>query len=163
MSVNILDNQYDLYFHDPLSYDWTLEAYKYIHNIKTIEDYWKLNILLREYLHLGMFFLMKKDVKPLWNESNNNYSFSIKILKNEALSYWNHFNSHFLSKQILTDKYMNHYDTINGISISPKKNFCIIKIWTTELLDDNIRKVIKIPEKYKGDIIIKKYNDPVSI
>ena len=106
---------------------------------------------------------MKKDIKPLWNESNNNYSFSIKILKNEALSYWNYFNSHFLSKQILTDKYKNHYDTVNGISISPKKNFCIIKIWTTELLDDNIRKVIKIPEKYKGDIIIKKYNDPVSI
>jgi len=24
---------------------------------------------------------------------------------------------------------MKNYDSINGITISPKKNFCIIKIW----------------------------------
>ena len=110
---------------------------------------------------MGMFFLMKEGITPLWDESNNNYSFSLKVLKNESLLYWNSINSYLLGGNFLNDKYKNdekNNNTINGITISPKKNFCIIKIWLSEVLNENVRLAYKIPEKYKGDIVIKKYN-----
>tara|TARA_B100001109_G_scaffold255127_1_gene256844 strand:- start:1093 stop:1581 length:489 start_codon:yes stop_codon:yes gene_type:complete len=161
MSGHKLNTNFTLYFHDPLSYNWTLDSYVKITDIKTIEDYWEINYLLREYLHLGMFFLMKDGISPLWDESNNNYSFSLKVLKNESLWYWNHINSYLLGGNFLNSEYNNNKDntnTINGITISPKKNFCIIKIWLSEVLNDDVRLAYKIPDKYKGDIVIKKYN-----
>ena len=161
MSEHKLNTNYILYFHDPLSFNWTLDSYVKIADIKTIEDYWKINYLLSEYMHMGMFFLMKEGITPLWDESNNNYSFSLKVLKNESLLYWNSINSYLLGGNFLNDKYKNdekNNNTINGITISPKKNFCIIKIWLSEVLNENVRLAYKIPEKYKGDIVIKKYN-----
>jgi|TARA_B110000259_G_C14020981_1_gene403053 hypothetical protein len=158
MSLHILNNKFILYFHDPLSYNWTLQSYINIADVGSIEDYWYINSLLREHLHLGMFFLMRDKISPLWNETNNNYSFSMKVLKNESLWYWNHMNSLVLSENFLNTKYKDKLKTINGLSISPKKNFCIIKIWSTEIINDDIRKVYKIPDKYTGDIVVKKYN-----
>jgi hypothetical protein len=101
---------------------------------------------------------MRENISPLWNETDNNYSFSIKVAKNEALWYWNYFNSHLLSENFLNSDFKDSWNTINGISISPKKNFCIIKIWLSDILEDNVKKVYKIPSKYIGDILIKKYN-----
>ena len=158
MSEHILNNKFCFYFHDPMSYNWTIQSYINIADIFTIEDYWSINSLLKDHLHLGMFFLMKDKISPLWNETNNNYSFSMKVLKNESLWYWNHLNSYLLSENFMNIEYNNKSNTLNGISISPKKNFCIIKIWLTEILNEDIRKVYKIPDKYKGDIVIKKYN-----
>lgn len=161
MSEHKLNTNFTLYFHDPLSYNWTLESYIKIADITTIESYWKVIHLLKENLHLGMFFLMKDGISPLWDESNNNYSFSLKVLKNESLSYWNYMNSYFLGGTFLNSEYNDNEDninTINGITISPKKNFCIIKIWLSEVLNENVRLAYKIPDKYKGDIVIKKYN-----
>jgi len=158
MSLHILNNKFILYFHDLLSYNWTLQSYINIADVGSIEDYWYINSLLREHLHLGMFFLMRDKISPLWNETNNNYSFSMKVLKNESLWYWNHMNSLVLSENFINTKYKDKLKTINGLSISPKKNFCIIKIWSTEIINDDIRKVYKIPDKYTGDIVVKKYN-----
>lgn len=158
MSANKLNTNYNLYFHDPYSYDWNLSSYEKLTDIKSIEDYSQIELLTREIIHLGMFFTMRENVSPLWNETNNNYSFSIKILKNDAMWYWNYFNSLLLGENLLKDKYVKKWDILNGISISPKKNFCIIKIWASELLEENIRNIIKIPNKYTGDIIIKHYN-----
>ena len=158
MSEHILNNKFTLYFHDPLSYNWTIKSYINITDIINIEDYWKINNLLEKYLHLGMFFLMRDKISPLWNETNNNYSISMKVLKNESLWYWNYLNSLLLSENFLNTENKNDWNTLNGISISPKKNFCIIKIWLTKILDEDIRKVYKIPGKYNGDIVIKKYN-----
>lgn len=159
MSGHKLNNQFRLFFHDPLSYNWTIDSYITISDIKTIEDYWNVTLLLNDYLHLGMFFLMRENISPLWDETDNNYSFSMKVPKNEALWFWNYFNSHLLSENFLNSDYKEKWNTINGISISPKKNFCIIKIWLSTILEDDVKKVYKIPSKYTGDILIKKYNN----
>ena len=161
MSEHILNNKFRLYFHDPLSYNWTIQSYINISDIKTIEDYWHINDLLKEHLHLGMFFLMRDKISPLWNETNNNYSFSMKVLKNESLWYWNYLNSRLLSENFLNTEYQNNWNTLNGISISPKKNFCIIKIWLKKndiFNENNIKNYFNIPDKYNGDIIFKKHS-----
>ena len=65
MSEHKLNNKYILYFHDPLSYNWTIQSYITITDISTIEKYWETTTLLKDYLHLGMF-LMRDKINPLW-------------------------------------------------------------------------------------------------
>jgi hypothetical protein len=65
-----------------------------------------------------------------------------------------------LSESFIKDEYIDLWEILNGISISPKKNFCIIKIWLNNnniITEENIKKYFKIPQEYKGNIIIRKY------
>jgi hypothetical protein len=50
-----------------------------------------------------------------------------------------------------------HNSLINGITISPKKNFCIIKIWllNCSVQDPNI--IISIPNLLKQGCLFKKH------
>ena len=55
-------------------------------------------------------------------------SWSLKISKNEIKKKWDRISIALLGENISLDK----SNIINGISISPKKNFCIIKIWNRD-------------------------------
>jgi hypothetical protein len=52
---------------------------------------------------------------------------------------------------------INDMKHINGITISPKKNFCIIKIWlsTSELQDPNV--IININNLSKQGCLFKRH------
>jgi len=56
---------------------------------------------------------------------------------------------------LCVDKKYNSF--INGITISPKKNFCIIKIWleNCSVQDPNI--VVNIPNLMKQGCLFKKH------
>ena len=160
--MNKLNTSYKIYFHDPNSYNWEKDSYILINSIYTIEDFWKVNSLIEKNLHLGMFFLMRENIFPLWDNEDNNFSFSLKILKNEVINYWTKINIMVLSECFLKEEYKHLWKIINGISISPKKNFCILKVWLNiedkdEINDENIKDYFKIPEEYVGDIIIRNY------
>ena len=105
-----------------------------------------------------MLFIMKEGITPLWEDIHNRNGgcFSYKINNKFVAQIWKDL-SYSLMGETLTEKELFN-NNINGITISPKKNFCIIKIWLTKLLDEDIRKVYKIPDKYNGDIVLKKYN-----
>ena len=83
---NNLNDKFKLYFHDPNSYDWEMKSYIDLYEMKTIKDFWIIDSLIKDKVHLGMFFIMKNNIFPLWdNEDNiNGCSFSLKILKKEA-------------------------------------------------------------------------------
>ena len=107
-----------------------------------------------------MFFLMRNEIFPLWDseENKDGSSFSFKILKNDFKKYWNNLSIMVLSETFLKEEHIDKWDNINGLSISPKKNFCIIKIWlkTKDLFNnDNINKYFNMPKEYIGDVIFK--------
>ena len=47
--------------------------------------------------------------------------------------------------------------SINGITISPKKSFCILKIWMKDILFQNVSKLNEIPELSFNGCIFKKH------
>jgi hypothetical protein len=62
-----------------------------------------------------------------------------------------------MGELILTEKYKLQWSDVNGVSFSPKKNFCIVKIWMKcKSLDE--KNMFNIPKSYKGDIIYKENN-----
>ena len=94
-----------------------------------------------------MLFLMRENIFPTWEDINNKNGacFSFKIPKKFILNEWNQL----LLKCITENIDNNNYNNINGISISPKKEYNIIKIW---IRNKNCTKSIN----YYGKYIIKK-------
>jgi translation initiation factor 4E len=134
-STNTLNSTWVLWYHDIKNTEWTLESYIRIAEFNTIEDFWKLYLNIKpDLITNGMFFLMRDAILPIWEDKNNINGgyWSFKISINHIHNAWNEISIALIGENILKDK-TNIY-TINGISISPKKNFCIIKIWNSDTL-----------------------------
>jgi hypothetical protein len=85
------------------------------------------------------------NINPLWEDKYNRSGgfWSFKINKTDAELVWQTLSVYLISENIC--KSLDESMLINGISISPKRNFCIIKIWNNDnkycdkmLLNNNI-------------------------
>lgn len=139
-----LNNKWILWFHDPIDNDWSFESYINIHTINTIESFWEVfNNINKLNIENGMFFLMKDGIKPMWEDEKNKNGgcWSFKILKENIYETWLDLIINCINETILTDVSIN--DVINGLSVSPKKTFCIVKIWiknniSKDIINNNI-------------------------
>ena len=118
----MFSKNYKLYFHKVNDSNWGLNSYMHISNIKEKDDLYYLYKKITNYTS-GMFFLMNEDVKPIYEDK-----------KNICLIYCNNK---------LTNKEEDS-ELITGISISPKINNCIFKIWISrsvkvDILKDDIK------------------------
>ena len=77
----------------------------------------------------GMFFLMREDIHPIWEDPKNRDGgcWSFKIYKKYIPNTWLDLSVHTVAES-LTRK-TTESNLITGVSISPKKSFSIIKIW----------------------------------
>ena len=123
-----------LWYHNPSDKNWDLNSYKDIIEISSLEDYCVLKNSWSKCLPTtseGMFFIMRKTNKgciyPQWEDNNNKNGgyWSFKVSKKDSDIAW------FELMVYLLGEYITKNDSdimeINGISVSPKKNFCIIK------------------------------------
>jgi hypothetical protein len=71
---------------------------------------------------------------PMWEDENNKNGgvWSFKITKEEADDVWFKLCTYMIGENICENVEICKY--INGISISPKKNFCIVKIWNSDYM-----------------------------
>jgi hypothetical protein len=151
----LLDNKWIVYFHDYMDSNWNRESYEKLSEITNVVDFWTIFNIVKAKLSLGMFFFMKNNIFPKWDDNENTKMsyMSIKILKANATEFMEKILAYSLTETL----YRDHPELINGVSISPKKNFCICKIWINST--DAIHKDIKnytIPDDYHGDVI---FND----
>ena len=88
---------------------------------------------------------MKEKINPIWEDKNNRKGgcWSFKIYKKNINKTWIDTTIHLLANSLTKSK--DNSSMITGISISPKKSFCIIKIWNNNsknnsklLLNDKI-------------------------
>jgi len=122
-----LDDNFTFWFHNPNDTNWALDSYHEILNFSTVEEFWVLhNLIKKQLVENGMFFLMKDGIQPIWeDESNiNGGCISFKIDKKSAYQEWEDILIHLISG--------NFNSNVNGVSISPKKNFNILKLWLSD-------------------------------
>ena len=131
MESEFLNDTWCLYYHGSNDSDWSRNSFKNLTNVSSIQQYWSAEREIVAELHLGMFFLMRESIFPLWEEKENRDGgyFSIKVLKTKAVEAWEELCALLLGETLLFDEHLDRWDLVNGISISPKKSFCIIKIW----------------------------------
>ena len=143
-----IQSKWCLWYHSINDNKWTKDSYKKIININNLLDYHFLKKNFeRQHLQNGMFFIMRDDIFPTWEDPENRLGgcISFKVKSNEILDSWNKLFIYLISENIINDK--NEFEEINGISIAPKKEFNIIKIW---LRNDNkdYKNLIKSIEPY---------------
>lgn len=120
-----------LYFHSPEETKWTLNTFINLGSMKTWGDFWAvIEALKQDSLADGMFFMMRDPAPPLW-ESHQHIRggcYSFRCQKKDATDvYLNHIIAAMLGSLA------GHSDNrINGISISPKRGFNIVKVWNND-------------------------------
>jgi hypothetical protein len=131
-------NTWTLYAHLPYDTDWSITSYKKIQTITTINELINLySKLPDEIIKNCMLFLMKNNIKPMWEDINNKQggSFSFRIDNNKIIDKWRLISYLFISDTIIPKT------PVNGITISPKKNFNILKIWVANCKNKDTRTI----------------------
>ena len=125
-----LNNNWTCWIHYQNDNIWTLDRYQKITTLVTLKDaVLFIENLDEDIIKKSMLFFMKDSILPLW-ESEDNINggcFSYKISNINIVNIFKILLYKIIGNTLSSDE--NTSNNINGISISPKKNFCIIKIW----------------------------------
>ena len=141
-----LNDTWVLWYHDPNDVNWEIKSYKQVSTISTIGEFWDTyEFLENSVIENSMFFIMRKGINPLWEDPQNvdGGCWSFKIQKGNIKKYWSELSIYLLGENITKKERL-----INGLSISPKKTFCIIKIWNSDKKNSNkdqLNKKMDIP------------------
>lgn len=156
---HMLNGKWKLYYHLPQDKNWDVSSYSVImDDINTAEKV----IALNEFIHDNvikncMLFVMRDGITPMWEDPQNRNGgcFSYKIVNKFVPEVWKKLfyliTGETLCKEIGNSKY------INGITVSPKKNFCIIKIWMSISTFQDPDIITEIPNLQKQGCLFKKH------
>ncbi len=137
-TFHTLSNNWTLWAHLPHNTDWTLKSYIPISTFKNVEETIGLTETLPSVLVENcMLFIMKEGVKPIWEDPNNRNggSFSYKVSNKNVYKVWKDLTYVLVGGTI--SKQSKFVNCVTGITISPKKSFCIIKIWMADCNNQN--------------------------
>jgi Eukaryotic initiation factor 4E len=143
-SGQIPSGSWTLWFHNPEDSKWSLSSFTKISTISTWEEFWTLVETFNkghnqnlsktskestDAFGEGMFFFMRDNIPPLWENSANirGGGYSFRVQRKEAADLYLVYSI----AAMINNLSVNPDNKINGVSISPKKNFNIIKIWNT--------------------------------
>ena len=89
-----------------------------------------------------MLFVMKKGINPTWEDKHNKKGgcFSFKVSNKYVTNVWKELLKVLTGESISKKK--SFVDSVNGITISPKKTFCILKIWMNNVSNQNPKDII---------------------
>jgi hypothetical protein len=135
---HVLSDRWTLWAHLPHNTDWSIDSYIKVFTFTTIEETIAVTETLPNILVENcMLFLMREGIKPTWEDpkNRNGGSFSYKVLNKNVYSIWKDLTYVVVGSTI--SKQTTFVNSVTGITISPKKNFCIMKIWMTDCLNQN--------------------------
>lgn len=130
--------KWDLWAHLPQDPDWTLNSYKKIYQFRTVEETIGVTEMLPDNLIKNcMLFIMRHGVTPMWEDPKNRNGgcFSYKITNKNVCKVWRSLTYAIVGESVSTNS--SFANCVTGITISPKKNFCIVKIWMTNCNHQN--------------------------
>ena len=135
---NKLSDKWTLWAHLPHDTDWSIKSYKQIFTVSNVEETIAITETLPPILVQNcMLFWMREGIKPTWEDPKNRNGgcFSYKVVNKTVFDSWKELTYCTLGNTI--SKQMSFVDKVTGFTISPKKNFCIIKIWMADCSNQN--------------------------
>ncbi len=143
MSDYSLNTNWWVWYHALDDKQWTKQSYKHIYTITNLYDLQGFHeVIQKNHLQNGMFFIMREDIFPTWEDPDNregccvSYKVPGRVLKEE----WSNAINRVISEDILVNP--EEWENMNGISIAPKKEFNIVKIWLRNVCSDS-RDILK--------------------
>ena len=138
MSFHPLGTQWMFWAHLPHDIDWSMASYIPIMKITYVEELITLAHTLPDKLVSScMLFYMRGGIHPTWEDVHNRGGgcFSYKIANKSVPECWKDLSYAISGETLSDDAELNR--AITGMSISPKKGFCILKIWMTNCSHQN--------------------------
>jgi len=155
---NKLCDKWTYWAHLPHDTDWSDNSYKNILTFDELEALIALQYTIPEKMVQNcMLFIMRDGIKPIWEDkaNRNGGCFSYKVPNNQVYNAWKNLSYHLVGESLTKDKRLEKI--INGITISPKKSFCIIKIWLTNCLIQNSKKIVEIESLDSEGVLFRKH------
>lgn len=156
--LHVLHDTWVLWAHMPHDTDWSMKSYKKISDVQTVEEAIALCETIPDKMARNcMLFLMRDGIHPTWEDSRNinGGSFSYKINNKYVPDTWKLLFYSVVGESISKNK--EFLKCVNGITISPKKNFCIIKIWMSNCKHQN-SELIHVDGLSNQSCLFKKHN-----
>ena len=124
-----LNDIWSIYFHDPYDANWDDKSYKFISTISSVDEFVAIFHTFKDLFYKGMFFIMREHIMPRWEDEHNKNGgcFSFKVSKFALQEKLFETCSQILGETM--GKTSEYSKQVNGISISPKKNYYIVRIW----------------------------------
>lgn len=132
-----LNTKWTLYSHLPHDTDWTLKSYQKITDIDSVEQTISvIKTIPEKTVQNCMLFIMRNDIKPMWEDIENRQGgcFSFKVTNTIVSSVWERLTYTLIGETLFSGE---KNSKVNGVTISPKKNFCIIKVWMKDCTNQN--------------------------
>jgi len=88
---------------------------------------------------------MREDIFPTWEDPDNREGccISFKIPAGKLQHEWDFILKRLLTEDIYKDN--TRFEEINGLSISPKKEFNIVKLWLRNNIEDHTEFIKEYP------------------
>lgn len=161
MAEHKLNSKWVLWYHNPNDSNWDMKSYHKVMELISVENFWDMfTILKTSHFQNGMFFLMKNQVKPMWEDVHNvdGGCWSFRVSKKEVPKTWQELVLSALGEILINNKYAK---TINGISISPKRSFSIIKIWNDNVKINEGSLLNKVPGLNMDELMYKPHVESI--
>jgi len=159
MSSYNLAEDWNLWYHSITDNNWQKGSYQKLVSLTSLFDYQLIQEIFKQnHYQNGMFFCMRSGVFPNWEDPQNRQGgcLSFKISSKDIISEWNHLLFSCINQTILQE----NDQEITGISISPKKEFNIIKIWFQGDTSDKYKQLLNIhsPLLTSDKSVFRKHN-----
>lgn len=131
MSDIFLNDIWKFYFHDPSSPDWTLKSYVSLGVVSSVDDFWSVVNPVYPLLSTGMFFMFREHITPVWDDPENidGGCFSVRVPRGDANDAMMDMLMATIGETLLSEDIRDRWHMVNGVSVSPKNAFSVIKVW----------------------------------
>jgi len=136
-----LSKKWSFYIHLQNTSDWSFASYYKIMDIHTIYDsIHMIQEVSLEIIKKTILFVMRDNIKPMWEDESNRQGggFSFRVYNKHVEKVWKTLFFRLMGNTLTKNEVIA--ENITGISLSPKKSFCILKIWmkTCDFLNHNV-------------------------
>lgn len=140
---HLLHNKWNMWAHLPQDKNWTPQSYKFMSKFETVEDVIvSMHMLPEQFISQCMIFITKDGILPIWEDEQNKNggAFSYKVSNKNIDTVWKELAYSVSGETVATNTHL--MKNITGISVSPKNNFCVVKIWSKTCDNQNPGEII---------------------
>lgn len=156
-SMHPLRSKWNMYYHLANDKNWTLSGYKVVMGgIDTLEKLIATNQAVSERMvKYCMLFVMREGVTPLWEDKYNRAGgcFSYKVPNKVVFRLWNDLMYLMCGNTLMVNP--DHMRLVNGITVSPKRNFCIVKVWLADCSLQDPSVIVHVPNLSHSGCLFK--------
>jgi len=156
-AVHPLRSRWNMYYHLANDKNWTLSGYKVVMGgIDTLEKLIATNQAVSERMvKYCMLFVMREGVTPLWEDKYNRAGgcFSYKVPNKVVFRLWNDLMYLMCGNTLMVNP--DHMRLVNGITVSPKRNFCIVKVWLADCSLQDPSVIVHVPNLSHSGCLFK--------